>query len=268
MEKLSHFFLEDVRNEYKKIFENILIFDAHTHIGIDKDGEKLTAKQLIRFMDNSQINKSIIFPLDDPYDKTFSKPNKVVFNSYKRYPNKFVPFFRLNPHSKWENEFNKCLKLGFRGIKLHPRSQKFDILDNKVTKIYEKAEENDLPVLIHTGFGTEEENIAKKLERITNFFPKLKLILGHGAFVDLDETIKRLGKKENIIFELSTIRILDLFNLIQKIDTKKLVFGSDIPYYNPDLSLHVTIEASILANKKPKEIQKILGENIVRWLSD
>ena len=168
---------------YEKIFSNISIIDCHTHIGSDKDGHYAGEKQFIAQMQKSQINKAIVFPLNEPSHKNFSEPNKRVFKFYKSNPEMIVPFFRLDPRSKWKEEYNKRVLEGFRGIKLHPRSQRFEIGSENAMKIYEKAERNGMPVIIHTGFGLS--NISADIKLVSESFPKLKLILGHAAFVDL-----------------------------------------------------------------------------------
>src|SRR3989338_11313409 len=79
----------------------------------------------------------------------FSKLNDRIYEFYKKYPASIIPFFRLNPKTKWRKEYEKRVLQGFMGIKLHPRSQEFGIASNHVRKIYELAEKNRLPVLIH-----------------------------------------------------------------------------------------------------------------------
>ncbi|MBI2657651.1 amidohydrolase family protein [Candidatus Woesearchaeota archaeon] len=257
------FFDRENFEAYETIFSNVMIIDAHTHIGRDRDGHGVDEHNFIRQMKMSHINKAVVFPLNEPNDINFSKSNDRVHNFYKNFPKYIIPFFRLNPGKKWKKECQKRLLQGFMGIKLHPRSQDFGIASRQVMKIYEKAEKNRLPVLIHTGFGLD--NIAHDIKKVVDTFPKLRLILGHSAFVDFEATIKVAGKRDNVLFDTSTLRVFSLMNLLNSLDHTKIVFGSDVPYYDFDLALEMLVDTAIICNKNPNQIRAILGGNIMKW---
>ncbi|MFC1800583.1 amidohydrolase family protein [Nanoarchaeota archaeon] len=249
---------------YEEIYENLNIWDCHAHIGHDKDRHKITAAEVLKKMDESRIDTAVVFPLNNPDDnKMFTLSNNVVYKAYRKYPKRFIPFFRLNPHFKWRDEFKRCVDLGFKGVKLHPRSQRFKLTFSKVMKIYEKAEKEDLVVMLHAGFGLQE--ISEDLSLIAKSFPNLRLIIGHSGFVDLDNVIKKLTKYKNVLFDTSACKMFDLFDLIKQVDSSKIIFGSDIPYYDIDLALESVMDASIMLKKTPNQIRKILGGNLMRW---
>ena len=150
----------------------------------------------------------------------------------------------------------------------YKKLQGFDVFFNTGTdehgmKIYEKAQDENLTVLVHTGFGLG--NISAQIKEITDTFPKLKLILGHSAFVDMENTIKKVGNKENVLFETSTVKIFDLFELLERVDYHKIAFGSDLPYYDIDLALEMVIDSAVILKKTPHQIKHILGLNIMKW---
>ena len=86
--------------------------------------------------------------------------------------------------------------------------------------------------------------------------------------MDLDNTVKKMGKAKNVLFEMSTMQIFDLFTLMSSVNEKKLVFGSDIPYYDIGISLEAVIDTAIMLNKSPSQIQDMLGNNMLRWFFD
>lgn len=257
------FFDHENFESYETIFSNVMIVDAHTHIGRDKDGHYINEREFISKMRLAHVNMAIVFPQNIGLNKNFSKANDRVYKFYKKYPKNIIPFFRLNPKLRWKKEYKKSVTQGFRGIKLHPRSQHFGISSSYAMKVYEKAEKSRLPVLIHAGFGLE--NVANDIRKVVDTYPKLKLILGHSAFVDLENTIKAIGNMDNVMFETSTLRIFDLLKLITSMDYTKIVFGSDVPYYDFDLALEMVVDTAIICNKKPNQIKAILGGNILRW---
>jgi len=249
---------------YEEIFENVQIIDCHTHIGQDVDGHRMTADHLIKGMNDASINKSIIFPLNDPRNRTtFSEPNDAILLASKVYSDRFIPFFRLNPNEEWKPEFDLRLEQGFKGVKLHPRSQNFKFLAPKALKIYEECEKNNLVLLLHAGFGLEE--IADELYTIAKKFPKLNIILGHGGFVDIDNVIAKLSKRDNVLFDTSTTKIFDIFDFLKKVDFRKIAFGSDIPYYDINIALQGVIDSAIMCGKTAYQIKKILGGNVAQW---
>ena len=47
----------------------------------------------------------------------------------------------------------RCLDLGARGIKLHPRAQRFLLNDDRLEPVFALAAERRVPILIHGGRG-------------------------------------------------------------------------------------------------------------------
>jgi uncharacterized protein len=265
MQKWSRYFVDSEKiGLYEQIFENLTIVDSHAHIGLDADQSRIHAKQMIQKLDECNINQAIVFPFNHPqHNLTFTQPNDVILKASKDFPNRLIPFCRLNPTAKWKPELKRCVELGFKGIKLHPRSQNFDINSAKAMRLYEQALKYDLPLLIHTGFGVN--NLAKQLSDVVKRFPKLKIIMGHACFVDMHDCIKLLKGKENIIFEISTIKIFDLYELLKLLPNNQIAFGSDYPYYDPAFSLEMLIDTAIMVGKSPKDIRAILSTNLMRW---
>ena len=258
------FFDPENTDIYEKIFSDVNIIDSHTHVGVDKDGHNINEKQFIEDMKASSVNRAIVFPLNESNHRNFSNPNDRVLKFYKNFPENIIPFFRINPKLKWEKEFDKRISQYFKGIKLHPKSQNFGIASYAAMDVYEKAQENKLPILIHTGFGLSD--IAEDIKFVTKSFPKLKLILGHGAFVDMKNTIKKVGNNDNVFFDTSTLSIFSLLELIESLPPKKIVFGSDVPYYDFDIALQMLVDTAIICNKNPNDIRAILGGNLQKWL--
>lgn len=251
---------------YDEISENLSITDAHTHIGLDKSGYKVTIKNLINELKKTEIDKCISFPLNDPFDKTFKRPNNLIWKAYKTYPKKIIPFFRLNPHSKWKEEFDRCAKMGFRGIKLHPASQDFSLSMPQIKEICKLAENERLPLIIHTGIGMENRSLSNQLAELAKEFKQIKIILGHSCFVDLENVVKLVSKKKNFVLDTSATSVVDLIEIFEKVDYKSIIFGSDYPYYFMNLSLECAVNTAIVSRLSVEKIRKILSENIWKWI--
>ncbi|MBR9698961.1 amidohydrolase family protein [Candidatus Woesearchaeota archaeon] len=249
---------------YEEIFEGLHIIDCHTHIGLDADGYKLNTTGLLKKMKESGVDISIVFALNEPgTTKDFHHSNDKIGAACKQHKDKLIPFMRLNPHHPWKHEFKLRMEQGFKGVKLHPRSQNFKIGSRKAMDIYAACSDNQLPVLIHAGMGLE--NIADDVFKMCKTYPKLKVILGHAAFVDMDNVIKKVGHKENVLFDTSSLRLFDLYDLIKKLDHHKIAFGSDIPYYDVDWAMQGLIDTAIMLRKRAHQIRKIMGDNVRKW---
>ena len=60
---------------------------------------------------------------------------------------------RLDLNETPIEEATRCLDAGARGIKLHPRAQRFDATDERLAPVFALAEERRVPILIHGGRG-------------------------------------------------------------------------------------------------------------------
>jgi uncharacterized protein len=240
------------------------VFDAHTHVGMDVDGRAMTAAGLKARMEAANVHKSIIFSLNDPNARDdFSGPNDVVWAAYEKYPDAFVPFFRLNPHKSYEVEFGRCVERGFRGLKLHPVSQQFELDDVRVVRLLEMATEADLPVLIHAGFAMQRivEPLLPTVERL----PDLRLMLGHCAMVEVLAATRAFEDHPNVLFETSVVKTMDLYVLFCSIDPARICYGSDIPYGDLPSTLHTTLVAADAAGLSEADLAGVLSNNIRRW---
>ena len=247
-----------------KIPADVEVFDAHAHIGADVDGRTMTAGGMRERMAAAGVEKSIVFPLNDPNARDdYSGPNDVVWNAHEEFPGAFVPFFRLNPHRDYEAEFARCVERGFMGLKLHPVSQRFELDDPRVVRLFALAAGADLPVLIHAGFAMER--IVEPLVPTVEAYPELRLILGHSAMVEVLDAAHAFGGHPNVLFETSVVRAKDLYVLFSSVDPARIAYGSDIPYGDLPSTLHATLAAAEAAGVPDDALPGILSENIRRW---
>src|ERR1700730_16513315 len=104
-----------------------VVVDAHTHLGRDEDGQSLDLASLIAFLDQvSPTARACTFPLHDPErSPAYRVPNDRVLGGARESGGRLYPYCRLDPADDPVAEAERCLRLGARGIKLHPRAQAF-----------------------------------------------------------------------------------------------------------------------------------------------
>lgn len=239
------------------------IIDSHAHIGLDKDGKKQDAVGILGSMERYGIDRSVIFPFDDP--NGFHHANDVIRSAVDKYPHRFIGFCRLDPTKDGaEKELLLRIRQGFRGLKLHPRSQKFSMLDPNVIKIVRLAARHKLPVLIHTEYSLYGERdyigeFSKLAKRV-----RAKLIMGHSGmdfaegFVD---RILEVAKNPNVWFEISVLAPEQVQGLIEHLGAERVLFGTDSPYGRVE-----RIEGAVqkIAKLNFEERMKICCTNLLR----
>jgi predicted TIM-barrel fold metal-dependent hydrolase len=226
------------------VLETSPVWDAHTHVGRDRDGRALDVDALLKDLDEFHVDGAVIFPFDDPDQGVdFRVPNDRVWAAFERAPERLVPFMRLNPSGPWSAEYERCRDRGHRGIKLHPRAQGFALDSPAALDLFARAAADRLPVLLHTGYGMGA--VSDDLADLARALPDLRLILGHSTFIDMPRAVSVLAPFPNVYFETSVVQAFDLFTVLDVIDPARVIYGSDLPYAGSANSLH---ELAVMAN--------------------
>src|SRR5919202_3977803 len=131
--------------------EGLALFDAHTHVGAnDPDGFRQTPEQLLTALGRADA-RGVVFPMHEP--DGYRAANDGVLEAAAASDGRIVPFCRVNPHAGAIDEATRALDAGARGIKLHPRAEKFTLAEPAVKDLVALAHERRVPVLIHAGRG-------------------------------------------------------------------------------------------------------------------
>jgi predicted TIM-barrel fold metal-dependent hydrolase len=102
---------------------------------------------------------------------------------------RLYPYCRLDPADDPVAEAERCLALGARGIKLHPRAQSFGFGNEAAESIWKVADEANVPILIHAGRGMPPMD---PLADLALRYPGVVLILAHVAIADQGMFASRL----------------------------------------------------------------------------
>src|SRR5206468_9091745 len=137
---------------------------------------------------------------------------------------RLIAFVRLDLTASPLEEARRCLGLGARGIKLHPRSQAFALDDARLQPIFELAREQDVPILIHGGRGLPP--IAEDLERLVKRNEGVQLIVAHAGIADMAALAGRLGGIPGVFFDTSVWSGLDLLDLYRQVAPEQVMYAS------------------------------------------
>src|SRR5207248_1514458 len=96
--------------------------------------------------------RAVVFPFHEP--DGYREANERLLDDAAGSGGRLVVFCRLDPrHEDAVAEAERALDAGARGIKLHPRAERFELDEPEVRRVFEIANERQVPVLIHAGRG-------------------------------------------------------------------------------------------------------------------
>jgi uncharacterized protein len=242
---------------------NAEIFDAHTHLGTDIDGMAGIYDDLERGMRKYGIGRCFVFCLDEPdRHPGFRAGNDRTLAYAERSGGTMIPFVRLDLGEDPIGEAIRCLDRGARGIKLHPRAQRFLLNDERLAPVFELAAERKVPILIHGGRGLPP--IADDLARSVERYPEAQLIVAHAGIADLAALADRLGGKAGVFFDTSVWSPLDLLSLYRLVGPEQVVYASDYPYGQQPASLLISVRTARLAQLDDLQVRDVLAGNANR----
>jgi predicted TIM-barrel fold metal-dependent hydrolase len=138
----------------REVPEGCDIFDVHVHLGLDIDGFRGDYEELEAIHSRYGITRAFVFCLDEPdRHPAFRAANDRTLAYAERAGGRLIPFVRLDITEGPLEEAVRCIDRGARGIKLHPRAQRFDVNDQRLAPIFELAADRNVPILIHGGRG-------------------------------------------------------------------------------------------------------------------
>jgi predicted TIM-barrel fold metal-dependent hydrolase len=241
----------------------LAIFDAHTHLGDDVDGMVGRYEELVGIMDRQGISRAFVFCLDEPdRHPGFRAGNDRTLEHARRSEGRLIPFVRLALDEGPIEEAERCLDLGARGIKLHPRAQKFLLDDERLAPVFALAAERRVPILIHGGRGLPP--IAAELERLVDANPGTRLIVAHAGIADLANLADRFAGKRGVYFDTSVWSAIDLLGFLRLVPPEQVVYASDYPYGQQPGSLLLTLRTARVAGFDERQLRDLFAGNADR----
>jgi uncharacterized protein len=239
------------------------IFDAHVHLGNDIDGMVGSYEELEAVMDRYGVSRCFMFCLDEPdRHPGFRAANDRTLAFGARSNGRMIPFVRLDLTESPIEEAERCLDLGARGIKLHPRAQKFDLDDGRLAPVFAIAAERRVPILIHGGRGLPP--IADHLHRLLDAYPEAQLIIAHAGIADLAGLAGRFAGRAGVYFDTSVWSPIDLLSFYRLVPPEQIVYASDYPYGQQPSSLLIALRTARAAGLTEEQILQMLGPNANR----
>jgi uncharacterized protein len=239
------------------------IFDAHVHVGRDIDGFAAPLDDLLATLSHYQVSRAFAFCLDEPdRHPAFRAANDRTLAAAERSHGVLIPFVRLDLAVEPLEEATRCLDRGARGIKLHPRAQRFLLTDERLAPIFALAAERRVPILIHGGRGLPP--IAEALRRLVETHPEAQLIIAHGGIADLAALSDCFRGRAGVFFDTSVWSPIDLIDMFGRFSPEQALYASDYPYGQQPTSLLISIRTAQVAGLSEEQIREMLGRTAGR----
>jgi uncharacterized protein len=239
------------------------VFDAHTHIGAnDPDGFRCTPEELLAELAPS-ASRAVVFAMHEP--DGYSAANDEAIRAAAESDGTLVAFCRVDPRDDPAAEVRRCLAAGARGVKLHPRAERFGMLDDGVREIVEVAHDEHVPVLIHAGRGIPA--LGASVLELAAEYPHARFILAHAGVSDLAWIWDRIPEHPNVFFDTSWYSSADLRALFGLIPPGQILYATDIPYGTPTQTMIVAFRNALQAGLSGEQIAGVAGGQLQRLIA-
>lgn len=234
---------------------NITIIDAHNHLGrwnafhVPNGG---TIEQMAASMDRLGINK-VCLTAHASIGPNYIYGNNMVQDAIQRFPDRVFGYVTLNPNypEDMRHELDRCFAHeGFKAIKLHPscHSQEVDYKENAIA--YEEAERRGCPVLIHI-WGKGD---VLAVDRLAPHYPNAKFIMAHtgGDEKAMELGLEVINRHGNVYGDLAISTALEgnVEWFVREVGSKKIIFGTDMPFFDPSPAVSRVAMADITDAEK------------------
>ncbi len=236
------------------------VMDSHCHLGPISRMRVLdsSAESLVRTMDRMGVARAVATGCPACADGLIVRGNDLVIDAVRRFPDRILGYFSVNPlyPREAESELARCLAAGLRAIKVH-NGQGTPYNHPSYEQVWEFAAAHKLPVLAHT-WGKP----LAELEDAVRRHPGITWILAHGGSVNPEAYVQAVRQYPNVYVDTPLSRYprgLVEWLVAQGIEDR-LLWGTDIAFLNGPGQLGRILFAQITRVQK----EKILGGNALR----
>jgi len=239
-----------------------------------------TPKDLITRFDDSSFIKNIdganLMLFNSDFFNTNDSFVKHVKSKLKQSSFTLLIDFR---NDNWAEHINNGIDAGINCIKFHSYQQQITHTDyEKIIEICTYAESKKLIICLDGSYGTSnmvKYDIVDFICAIANKIEKTPIVVLHSGGLKCMEIMLLALDKKNIYLETSvTLHFYqgssiekDLAFIYKKIESHKILFASDSPYFNFEETRSSSIDFFTKNNFKDKVMEDIFYHNAVNLLN-
>lgn len=230
-----------------------MIVDAHCHIYPRKIAEKAsqntgnfyslpmsydgTVEKLLESGARAGVGRYVVESVATTTGQVGSI-NRFISEVTEQHPGVFYGLGTLHPDCVDKEEIvREIIKLGLKGVKLHPDIQRFRLDSDGSLEILSLCSDYGLPVLIHTGDRRYDYSNTNRLIPVLKMFPRLRVIGAHfGGWSLWEQATAELCGTENLFVDCSSSFYAmsrdTAKKLIGRYGADRVLFGSDYPMWD------------------------------------
>jgi len=223
---------------------------------------------------NSRERELSIQEIDQKMIERMKRKNRWTCEEANKNP-KLIPLVSVDviqSVDKMVKELDSMIKMGARGMKLHPIANEYYPWDERMSLVYSKAQEAGIPILFHSGVGElpgwdSKYGSPSGFAKVAKAFPSLIIILAHLGRGFYEESVEAARKCSNIYFDTSTClnpeTVGEISELIRKIGVQRVLFGTDWPWRDPKKDIEI-IKSMNLTDEEKKRIFGLNAKEIYK----
>lgn len=229
-----------------------MIVDFHTHAFPDRIADRAMAalsaevpgiayyldgrvSSLLDSMDRAGVDVSVVASIATRPEQV----GPILDWSMSIASERLVPFASVHPKDPDAVDWvRRIAQAGLKGVKMHPYYQDFDLDADDMRGIWEAVAEQDLLLLMHTGYDIAFERVDKagpgRIVNVLEQVPGLRLVTTHlGAWEQWDAVqTKLIGKKipMDISYTRNFLGQERMREMIVRHPEDMVLFGTDSPW--------------------------------------
>lgn len=163
--------------------------------------------------------------------------NDYLAGAVNAHPDQLVGFMTVHPDLKhMEEEIDRALKMGLRGVKIHPDIQQVSLNDPRFYRLFEIIQ-GRIPLLTHMGDPRYDYSHPRRMARVLDDFPRLTAICAHfGGWMCWDDAEKELAGRDVYVDTCSSFKWLTperATEIVRAFSADRVLFGTDYPMWDP-----------------------------------
>ncbi|MFB6291124.1 MAG: amidohydrolase family protein [Candidatus Bipolaricaulia bacterium] len=254
-----------------------MIIDSHLHlppVGDSKDFKKAKG-ELISEMARAGIDYAVVIP--DNIQGSDIGDLGTVLGLVEDEPRLFAlgAIDVKKQGADWLDKLDKHLKEGkIKGIKIFPGHEPIYPTDERYKPLYKLCSKYDYPVVVHTGANSDDSgavkyNDPKHIVEVAKDFPKLKVVIAHYFWPQVEYCFEVTKRYDNIFYDTSALADKEVLektgeeevkNVLEKTlanDSQNVLFGTDFSIC--DCEAHLDLVDSLDISESVRE--RVLWKN-------
>lgn len=225
-----------------------------------------TAGNLAREMRESGVIRSVLLAIDWP----IGSRNTQSWLAAIAGRDDLLVFGSVHPLA-WDvpAELDALVKLGARGIKIHPAIQLLGPDHPRMVRLCRLCGERGLPVFFHCGpvgiegVGARKRTQVDRYRAALDACPDTTFVLGHAGALQPERAILLAREFKNVWVEVASQGLPVIRKLLDEVDPTRICFGSDWPFYPQAIGLAKVLMAT---EDRPDLRQMLMHDNAARLL--